>query len=279
MDYTKELVPTPTDPTRSRALEENEIANLLASKFIARKDAKAQQYGDGIWMVHTKTGKRDGERIPWRRADLLSHVRGDQTFGHYLLDESSSCKLIAFDVDLTKTGHLPVAWTESDELGEEEDLREAWLNRRHPARGFIKYQFKLMANMLMSSCSAMLGAPPLAAAYSGGKGIHVYAFTGLIPAQDARDGAGIVLDNIGGFKATRGENFFVHEQFPILSIELFPKQGSLDGKDLGNLMRLPLGKNMKAPREPTFFIDMTSPVAEMVPTDPIKALTAENPWE
>ncbi len=124
---------------------------------------------------------------------------------------------------------------------------------------------------------------PCAVAYSGGKGVHVYAFTGLISAAEAREGAQIVLDSIGNFHASRGTNFYKWNDedpvagYPNLSIEVFPKQDTLSGKDLGNLMRLPLGRNLKS-SDPTFFLDMRSPMAEMRPVDPIWALTALDPW-
>lgn len=266
------------------------LPDLFARRFIARPDVKAIQHGD-LWSPHTTTGKRDGERIPWRREDLEAHIAGKQTFGHYLLSEQSKCKLFAFDIDLAKTGYLPTVpiraeiheqeWRES--FVEVQDLRAAWLDRSNPARDFMKLQFKDMAHMLLAAITKELELP-CAAVYSGSKGIHVYAFTGLIDAAEARLGASIVLDSIGEFKSLRGENFFVHtntdaqEGYPNLSIELFPKQSSLDGKDLGNLMRLPLGRHLKAPQEPTFFIDMVGPHALLQPMDPITALELETPW-
>jgi hypothetical protein len=272
------------------------VANLIASRFIARPDVKAVQHADGSWSPHTKTGKRDGERIPWSRPDLISHLEKRATYGHYLLGSDSTCKLFAFDVDLEKSGVLPNApkpgtnepgadpWASTAEIlsweqncfQECEDLRGAWLTRSHPGRPYMKAQFKEIAHKLLRGVYETLGVP-CAAAYSGGKGIHVYGFTGRMAAQDARDGAEIVLESMGGFKTTRGVNFFQHENYPNLSIEIFPKQTSLDGKDLGNLMRLPLGRNLKS-TDPTFFIDMTSPMAVMQPVDPEWALTAGNPW-
>lgn len=261
------------------------IANTFASKFIARTDVKAEQQKDGKWHVHTTDGKRESPRIPWRREDLNAHVEGKRTFGHYLLNKDNQCKLFAFDVDLEKAGCLPTLpltpeveedqWRDS--FVEINDLRAAWLDRANPARDFMKFQFKEIAHKLLVAISKDLGLP-CAAAYSGGKGIHVYAFTGLLDASSSREGLQIVLDSVGGFEPIRGENFVRHKDYPNLSIELFPKQNSLDGKDLGNLMRLPLGKNLKAPQEPTFFIDMIGPFAQMQPMDPITALSLETPW-
>lgn len=147
----------------------------------------------------------------------------------------------------------------------------------------MKLQMKQLAHKLLRGIVEDLMIP-CAAAYSGGKGFHVYGFTGRLSAHQAREGASIVLESIGEFEPLRGENFFKHknddkvEGFQNFSIEVFPKQDTLDGKDLGNLMRLPLGVNLKAPKEPTFFIDMTAPLAELSSMDAATALTIENPW-
>lgn len=255
------------------------VANLIANKFIARRDVKAVQFSDGTWSPHTKSGRRDGERLPWTRADLLAHLDGRATYGHYLLGSDSTCKLFAFDVDLEKAvpeKDIWQTWEDADGNVYTMDGREAWLDRSHPGRPYMKCQFKEIAHKLLRGIYETLGIP-CAAAYSGGKGIHVYGFTGLLPAPDAREGAEIVLESMGGFTPSRGVNFFTHERFPNLSIEVFPKQTSLDGKDLGNLMRIPLGRNLKS-KDPTFFLDMTAPMAQFSPVDPEWALSAPNPW-
>lgn len=261
------------------------LENLFAQKFIARTDAKAIQHHDGSWSVHTKNGKRDGERIPWGRDALREHLEGRNTFGHYLLSKESKCKLFAFDIDFRKeTGSLPtLPITTEDEVEYKNsfvpvvDLRAAWLDRAHPARDYMKLQLKELSHMLLRGIVEELEIP-CAAAYSGAKGVHVFGFTGLMDAVEVREGAQIVLDSIGRFKPIRGENFVEHVDYSNFSIEVFPKQGSLDGKDLGNLMRLPLGKNLKAPKEPTFFMDMTCPMGVLKPMDAETALKIENPW-
>lgn len=265
----------------------SEIANLIAKNFIARRDVKAIQYSSGAWSPHQEynpaTGKHDGARIPWKRKHIEDHIAGDKTYGHYLLDQDSKCKLFAFDVDLKKRGTVLVGNGDWGRAVEVNDLRAEWLNRRSLGRDWMKYQFKMIAHMLMRAVVDELDLPTVAA-YSGGKGVHVYAFTGLISAAEAREGAQIVLDSIGQFHAVRGENFFEHVNtdpeagYPNISIETFPKQGSLDGKDLGNLMRLPLGRNMKS-KDPTFFIDMRSPMGQMIPRDTVESLTVGNPWK
>lgn len=255
------------------------VANLIAQKFIQRRDVKAIQHHNGSWAPHTANGKVDGPRLPWKRPDLLAHLAGERTYGHYFLDQDDQCKLFAFDVDLEKSvpeKDIWQIWEDENGNAYTMDGREAWADRSHPGRPYMKFQFREIAHKLMRGVFETLGLP-CAAAYSGGKGIHVYAFTGVISAAEAREGAQIVLDTLGGFEATRGTNFFKHSKWPNLSIEVFPKQASLDGKDLGNLMRLPLGRNLKS-KDPTFFIDMTSPMAELRPVDPEWALTTANPW-
>lgn len=229
-----------------------------------------------------------GPFIPWGRSELAAHLEARQTYGHYLLNPDDKVKLFAFDIDLEKNDDPSQAWAhigkwvDDDGAVHEFDAREAWADRSHPSRTWCKYQLKMVAHRLLSVITDDLGLHG-AVAYSGGKGVHVYAFTGLISAADARDGAAIVLDTIGGWAPHRGDNFFRSVDrdpitgYPNLSIEVFPKQSTLKDKELGNLMRLPLGRNQKS-HDPTFFIDMTSPMAVMRPVDPILALTA-SPWK
>ena len=263
------------------------VENLIASRFIARTDVKAVQHRDGSWSPHTDTGKRDGKHIPWSRADLEAHVSRKKTFGHYLLNQDDQCKLFAFDIDLNDKGVWPEGYTSIEEADKVEPVefnpREAWLDRKHPARPWLKWQFKYVASVLMSSIHRTLEIP-CAAAYSGGKGIHVYGFTGLKSATYTREAMQIVLDDVGIFKIKRGKNFYEAKDqdywtgLPNLSVETFPKQESLSGGDgLGNLMRLPLGRNLKS-NDPTFFIDMTSPVGQLAPIDPVFAMTTRTPW-
>lgn len=265
-------------------------ATLLAQKFIARRDVKAIQHSDGSWSPHTDTGRRDGTKLKWRMSDINAHLAKTQTFGHYLLDEDSKCKLFAFDIDLeknqpddTKPNKFIGSWVDNEGQVQFFDAREAWLDRRHPARETLKIAMMQTAYTLGTIIREDLDLP-CAVAYSGGKGVHVYAFTGLIDAKDAREGASIVLETFGEFEPTRGDNFWRDTNQRLenitrnLTIEVFPKQDSLDGKTLGNLMRLPLGRNLKNPKDPCFFIDMTQGLTTMKPIDPVLALTTDSAW-
>lgn len=282
-----------------------ELATLLAKKFIARRDVKAQQNSRGFYTpVVRKISDTEQERLPWTMADLEDHIAGRQTFGHYLVDQDDNCKLFAFDIDLNKNlvdNQGNVLWQgsypEPQHFGDHVDFkgtiqrfdpRESWLDRAHPARDWMKYQFHMVAHLLCSTIQKELDIP-CAVAYSGAKGIHVYGFTGLIPAAEARMGAEIVLDALADrgnpVELLKGKHFFKFanndpiEGYPNISIEVFPKQDTLDGKDLGNLMRLPLGRNLKSP-DPTFFVDMAgAPLTSLSPVDPMHALTASSPFK
>jgi len=282
-------------------LSDNALADQIAKRYIARRDVKAVQHKDGSWSPHTKSGKHDGERIPWGRADLNAHLAGSSTFGHYLLDTDSTTKLFAFDIDLEqwkptepdRKFYYPEGWGK-DPLEEKDspdypsyapllfDPRLAWQDRRHPSRSWLKYQMKMIAHELTVVIERDLELP-CAVAYSGGKGVHVYGFCGKVPAAEAIEGAHIVLDTLGHWRASRGTNFYkdtnedVLRGFQNFCIEVFPKQTTMTDDSLGNLMRLPLGRNMKS-TDPTFFIDMTSPMGVMAPVDPMHAL-AGNPWK
>lgn len=276
------------------------VTNLLAQKFIARKDVKAIQkmmpHGDCIYVPHCKGKQDDKDYLPWTRPDLLAHVSGERSYGHYLLNTDNQCKFFAFDIDLEKpdpkrdwigwypTGFPDECRTEDPWKYTQFDPRSAWHDRAHPSRPWQKLQLRTLAGYLASAIWKELEIPVLAY-YSGNKGVHVYGLTGLVDASLARDGARIVLDSMGVWEPYRGDIFFQSSDhdpstgYPNLSVEVFPKQDTLtDGSGLGNLMRLPLGKNLKNPKDPTFFIDLRSPLADLKPVDPIWAMTTPSQW-
>lgn len=278
------------DPTPLETLLSDDIPTLLAKKFIARQDVKAIQRPDGAWQPHTTDGRKDSPRLKWTMGDLRKHVAGESTFGHYMLGNDSMCKLFAFDIDLEKNNpandpNFVGTWVDSEGQVHAFDARESWLDRRHPSREFQKIHLMMMAYALASTIRTELDIP-VAAAYSGNKGLHVYGFTGPMPASDVREASRIVLDLFQhDMEPTRGENFWrmknrhddLTDGLRNLTIEVFPKQDSLDGKDLGNLMRLPLGKNLKNPGDPTFFIDLNGDWTKMPRLDAVTALTQD--WQ
>jgi len=301
------------------ALLSKDLAKLLAKLFIQRSDVKAVQLdraggglSQGDWFPDIRI-KRDGSPhlpVGFNMGHLLAHLAGERTYGHYLLDDDSNCKLFAFDIDLEKSGsyvNLPdwnsfpdsIQTVEDEEIWYVENtvttivdgksnynLRDVWVDRSKsaaPARTWLKYQMHHLAHIIASKVVEL--NIPCAVAYSGSKGVHVYGFTGTMPAEEVRAGAILILDKIGEFEPLRGSNFFRHKNddpihgFRNFSVEVFPKQTTMDGKNLGNLMRLPLGTNWKNPKDPTFFLDMTTALSDFRPvTDPIRLLREGNPF-
>lgn len=275
-----------------------ELIKAVGSRMIQRRDVKAKQTPDGGYFpVHVSRTDQNFE--PFKLVDLQAHFAGEQTYGHYLLDVNDNCKFFAFDIDLEKSGfwcevpeiHNADGSLKSDEqfVGEfvthEFNPRANWLDRKHPSRQWTKNQMRTLAHEFAGSITKTLGIPT-AAAYTGNKGIHVYGFTGECPAAEAREGARIVLDSLGSWEPSRGKVFFKNKDqdpisgYPNWSLEVFPKQDSLESKELGNLMRLPLGRNLKSPKEPTFFIDLAhTSLQELKPhPDPVALLTSGDCW-
>jgi hypothetical protein len=269
----------------------------IAKRFIARRDVKAIQFDDGAYCPDVRLAEIDAEMqaqgkhsnrlgpygpVGFKMSHLRDHLAGTKTYGHYLLDHDGTCKLFALDIDLEKEGH----WIDFRE-GEHWQIyqgapRDEWRDRAHPSRAWYKYQMKALATKFANSLKKL--DIPCAIAYTGNKGIHVYGFTGLMQAAEVREVAKIVLDTTGEFAPYRGDNFYKHVSedptsgFQNFSVEVFPKQDTLEGKDLGNLMRLPLGRNRKT-TDPTFFIYMGGRMTDLRPhPDQARVLEMGDPF-
>lgn len=267
-----------------------ELEDLIGKRFIQRTDVKAIQRGD-IYTPHTDTGKRDGNRIGWDRQAIRDHIEGRASYGHYLVDTEGQSKLFAFDIDLAKSGmwvgvEPDGSWTEMEPR--ECNPREAWNHPQCPEnlKRFLTSQLLEVAEYLANTVHELVEVP-VAVAYSGSKGVHVYGFTGTANAADCRDAATEVIEYTGKFERIRGDCFFgpkdrgAKRLGSCVDIEVFPKQANLDGKDLGNLMRLPLGVNAKGGESYFLSLDGEKTVAgeQMAKMDPIVALEAMNPWQ
>lgn len=281
----------------------SDLAGLIAKRFIQRRDVKAVQMSNGIYVPDREL-KRPAEHEPFgfKGRHLAAHLDGTATYGHYLLDSDSQARMFALDIDLRKEH-----WEEGKELhwcrlpthfgddvsNEEFDAhvqpvpcspRDVWQNRREvEARAWFKYQMGMIGRRFAAIITKELQID-CAVSYSGHKGIHVYGFTGPMPAHEVRAAALLVLDLSDEWELEKGQHFFKHKiddpfmGYPAFSVETFPKQDSLDGKDLGNLMRLPLGRNLKSP-DPTFFLDLKTAPGDMRPhTDPVTLLMTGNPY-
>lgn len=227
----------------------HELAALIGGRFVERRDVLAVQRADGTYQP---------ARRPMKLGDLRAHLAG-KSIGHYLVSPEGRCRLFAFDIDLRA------------------EARQAWREHR-PEREELTVELRCLAEALALRTRSLLEVP-VAIAWSGSKGLHVYGWCGSIPAADAKDCALMVLSSFRNqFAPARGRNFYRHTTgYTNVEIEVFPKQISLDGKDLGNLMRLPLGINRKS-GEPGYFLDLHAGMDTFRPADPEPILAHGADW-
>lgn len=262
----------------------HELEALIARRFIARSDVKAVQAPDGQYRP---------VREKFTMGDLSDHLAGRVTYGHYLIGPENIVKGFTFDIDLKTSGvwieHPDLSTTFTEEAWEDGTVRhpcnprDLWRDRSHPARPWMKLQLRTIAEMLSSRARHSLGID-VACAYSGHKGVHVYGLTGPIPAREAREAAQLVLASFPGVFAVNGNHYDVHDSiwggFSNFTVEVFPKQDTVDPGHFGNLLRLPLGRNNKSPGDPTFFLDQRLAHTELLPhPDPVALLASGDPWK
>jgi hypothetical protein len=278
----------------------SDLPTLYARRFVQRRDVKAVQFRSGAYSPDRELdyvkypANRKHQPLGWTMEHLNAHLNGTETYGHYLLDNEDQARLFCLDIDLEQEGfYLPMPmWNDSIPESEWEkqvapiacNPREIWKDRTQiEARNWLKYQMGMLARKFTRIIIEQLGIGT-AAAYSGNKGIHVYGFTGPMPAAQVREAALFALDLCEHWNLHRGQHIFKHAiEEPALgyqnfTLEIYPKQDSLKEKDLGNLLRLPLGRNLKS-NDPTFFLDLRTPPGVMAPhPDPINLLETGNPY-
>lgn len=285
------------------------LAGLIASRFIQRRDVKAIQFDNGDYVPDLKMRDKTRHGQGFKMSHLKAHLEGSETYGHYLIDANNKARIFCLDIDLEKVGAYPIlpdlstapadgdeAWlidntqlvevTKDDVTEGKPTIRDAWADRRNlHARNWYKMQMKTLASRFASVITKDLQLP-CAVTYSGNKGVHVYGFLGESDAKDCREAGLLALDLTDEWELSRGKNFYRHRNpdpmmgYPSFSVEIFPKQDSLEDKDLGNLLRLPLGVNRKKPKDPTFFLDMTGPMGEFKPhANPVMLLESGDPFQ
>lgn len=287
------------------------LSTLIARRFIATPNVYAIQNRNGSWRparaFNPETGKHDGPDLPFTKQIIDSHLAGEQTIGHYLVNSNNECKIFAFDIDLIKDEapwiqypsskdiesleekfgddmeRKNAAWEHLVRLGKRTGIpREIWQDKKHPSRPYLLRQMRGMVEMLSQRISRELDIP-VVSEISGLKGVHVLAMTGMIPAADARALAMSVIESFDRFVPDRGNNFFrdtltdPEEGFPTLEVEIYPKADTINR--YGNLLALPLGVNQKAPNTKKFFIDQRAAHTLITPRkDPEALLETGQPW-
>ena len=126
----------------------------------------------------------------------------------------------------------------------------------HPDYPEVVFQLRVLSRLIMrqlivAAVKQKIKVTP-AMAFSGSKGIHVYGWfdRGRTKADIAIELGGLTLDtfqNLGiKFEAVGRSATFRNEcTFPAIDVEIYPKQRTVQDKQYGNLMRLPLGRNLK----------------------------------
>jgi hypothetical protein len=253
----------------------SDIAKLLASNFVERRDVKAIQTNSGAYIPH-RVGPQpkyeDRPLAPFTLASLVEHVETKQTFGHYLVNpETGTTRIFLFDIDFNKSSpyHDPDL-----NLDAEINPREVWSGPTTTCKRDLALQLFAMANGLAIRTQKLLGIKVIVA-YSGSKGLHVIGcLPPRTPAADARAMGVYVMESLKVFEPLRGANFWKHTTgYPSLEIELFPKQDEVRADGYGNLVRLPLGLNRKSGK-PGFFLKQDVPFGSFkVDEDVVEVLT------
>lgn len=217
-------------------------AELIGLRLLARRDAYA---------VHKRDGGYSRQTVDMNMSHLRSHITGKTDIGHYLIDPGEGItKLFAFDIDPDK--------------GETRD--KALAGDRDVWRHMI-----LLGHGLAVASKRLCGTRSMVS-YGGGKGLHVLCpFRHRVEPEEAIMAAEFILDKYG-FEAARGANFWKSDMWPDFTIEVFPKQASVDEGGFGNLMRLPLGVNAATGNEGYFIPFEAEALGHM--DDPIETLTS-----
>ncbi len=277
-----------TDPADRRQAFIREGAKLLGDLFIHRRDAKA------VYTLDAKGDHWSMVNKPYTLKDFVAHFETDASLGSYLLDQDSTVKFFAYDIDLMSAGtYLMIRDIEEilalesdgywdDGIDHETDLElrvgnlEAALHDSSAeAHRWTRIVLLTVLRELSRRVEGELGLKSLSVITGGGAHLLV-PLPEPQPAAEVRAAAIDVIDRSIGFsRKGSGDIFWKYGEFlhHPLEVEVFPKQDSLDGKKFGNMIRLPFGIHKEA-NVRTYAID---PTAVTIPTwnwNKISSMTA-----
>lgn len=223
-------------PFEQMALK-RELMGHFMSLFSGRKDVFARQWVD---KKENKSGY-----VPVRQAMTLEnveeHVQGRMTYGFYLLQADSRVRCGVIDADI-------IARLRSGKLAVEDKI-------------ILKRERTYMISRIRER-SAEIGLEPVVE-FSGYKGFHFwYFFSKPVDASLVRS---VLIDIAQPVDA----------DISSFDLEVFPKQGKLNAKGFGNLVKLPLGVHRFTGKQ-SFFMecakrDLDSQLGflkTITPTDP-----------
>ncbi len=196
--------PIPSPEPESTAPSEADAISF-AHLFSGREGVYARQW-------YSDTGKSGYTPVhqPFTPLVARSHLLGNYTIGIYPLRMNQSVLFMAFDVDIVQ----------------EALTKAAKEQQPHELPRLIRTAHAV-ARQLLDACAMFDIAAVLED--SGWKGRHLWIFfSEPVPAASARRLGQWLLHTVGPLP-------------DVCRVELFPKQSRLDTKQLGNLIKLPLG--------------------------------------
>ena len=177
----------------------------------------------------------------------------------------NTSRWLGVEISLKEEGLLPTrcdskeGWTDF----RKENLNDAWFNRAHPARTYMKYCFRMSAGRLAWGIWKLLDGKPLVE-YTGLGNLRVMQY---LPSDKnctmshvtALSGAQIVIDDYLKDTSDIIDNDYGHLLVRAVCTGQPPLTPSITG-------------------DPTFFVDLRAPMSDLIPADPFWALTTANPW-
>lgn len=195
--------------------KEDAAVRLYMEIFRGRPDVFARQWYD----EEADTQGYVPVRRPMLASDVQDHLKGNRTYGIYLLDQDSRAWVGVIDVDLVPA------------------FRGRKLTRDEYDRRTREETYLVERLTELSSEEGL----PCVAEFTGGKGYHFwYPFQEPVSAASVR-------------AALRGVVAKIEGDLSCFQLEVFPKQDTLSGKGLGNLVKLPLGVH-RGTGKPSFFL-------------------------
>ena len=255
-----------------------EAATLFGKLFINRRDRKAIYRPDHKGKWHWTAVD-----APFTMGDFVQHLTGEHCLGTYLLDTDDTVKFLAFDIDLAKAGKYWRVYDtgqlidlENQGYAFDMDLKEGLLEDAFHIPADDAYRWTRIVVLeavrsIVKAVRAEIGLESLTVITGGGAHVLV-PFTDPVAAADAKMvGADIVSDLPTA--ASLNKMFWSYGPLGELTIEVFPKQDTLVGKDYGNLIRLPYGWHHEAAVR-TFSINPESVTTPLWDWHKISSLTA-----